>query len=54
MKYLMIVFCLLIAGCSSSEPSNIVKDADQKAMEEYEKAIAEADAMAAGDTDFKE
>jgi hypothetical protein len=54
MKYLMIVCCVLMLGCNSSETSNIVDGADDAALAEYQAALAEADRMAAGDTDFKE
>ena len=54
MRIWILLFSLALIGCSSSEPTNIVDTADQTAMEEYEKALAEADAMAAGDTDFEQ
>lgn len=54
MKYLLLLGCLFLVGCGSSGPSNIVKDADQEALAEYEKAMEEADKMAAGDTEFEQ
>ncbi|MCA9136914.1 MAG: hypothetical protein KDB00_09145 [Planctomycetales bacterium] len=51
MKYFLLLSCLFLVGCGSSGPSNIVKDADKEALSEYDKALAEADKMAAGDTD---
>ncbi|MCO8121350.1 hypothetical protein NHH03_06345 [Stieleria sp. TO1_6] len=54
MKYWMMLFCLVVAGCGSSEPSNIVGNADQEAIDAYEAALAEADKMQAADTDFKD
>ncbi len=54
MKYWMIVSCLLLAGCGDGGPKNIAENADQKALAEYEAAMAEADKMANEDTDFQE
>ncbi len=58
MKYWMIAGCFLllgfVVGCGSSEPSNIINDADQTALDEYEAALAEADKLAEGDKDFEE
>ncbi len=47
-------FLLLIVGCGSPKPSNIVDNADQKALAEYEASLAEAAKMAEADTDFEE
>ncbi len=54
MRIWILLFSLVMIGCSSSGPSNIVKDADQTAMEEYEKALAEADTMTGEDPEFEE
>jgi hypothetical protein len=54
MRICILLFSLVMIGCSNSGPSNIVENADQKAMEEYEKALAEADALMEGDTDFEQ
>ncbi len=54
MKYWMIACCLFLLGCGKSGPNNIMDTSDQKALAEYEAALAEADALAAGDTDFEE
>ena len=54
MKYWMIVCCLFVLGCGKSGPSNVMDNSNQKALAEYEAALAEADALAAGDTDFEE
>jgi hypothetical protein len=54
MKYWMLLFCVVLLGCGSSSPSNIVENADEKALAEYEAAIAEADKMASEDPDFKD
>ncbi len=53
MKYWMLLCCLFVAGCSKTAPSNIVDTADKEALDAYEKSLAEADAMQAGDKDFK-
>lgn len=53
MKYWLILACLCMVGCNS-ENSNIVEDADAAAMQEYEAALAEADAMMAADEDAEE
>jgi len=49
MKYWMIACCLFLLGCGSSGPSNIMDNADQTALAEYEAALADADRMAAED-----
>ena len=54
MRICILLISLMLIGCSNSGPSNIVENADQKAMEEYEKALAEADALMEGDTDFEQ
>ncbi len=54
MKYWMIVSCLFLVGCGSSGPTNIMDNADQTALAEYEAALAEADKMAEEDTEFEE
>jgi PBP1b-binding outer membrane lipoprotein LpoB len=43
----------LVVGCSSSEPSNMVKDADQAAIDAYDAQIAEND-KAVGDYSEKD
>ncbi|TWU40929.1 hypothetical protein [Novipirellula artificiosorum] len=53
MKYWILVGCLFFVGCGGSGPTNVVGDADQQALDDYEAALAEADAMAAGDPDFE-
>ncbi len=59
MKYIVLASCLFlvgfsVVGCGSSDPTNVVTDANQAALDEYEKALADADRMAAGDKDFKD
>lgn len=46
---MMLACCLFFIGCGDSGPTNIVDSADQKALDEYEAALAEADAMTASD-----
>ncbi|MCD0461483.1 hypothetical protein [Roseiconus lacunae] len=53
MKYLLMLVCVCLAIGCSSETSNIVGDADAEALAEYEAALAEADKMAAGDSDYE-
>lgn len=54
MKYWMILICVVMMGCGSSEPSNVASNADQEALDAYEAAIAEGDAMLAEDPEFKD
>ncbi len=54
MKYWILASCLFLVGCGSSGPSNIMEDADQAALAEYEAALAEADKMASEDPEFEE
>jgi uncharacterized lipoprotein YajG len=45
MRYWMLASCLLLAGCGPAKPSNVLDTSDQKAMAEYEAALAEADKL---------
>ena len=54
MRILILLFSLLMIGCSGSGPTNIVENADQTALEEYEKALAEADKLTESDTEFEQ
>jgi hypothetical protein len=54
MKYWMLLCCLVLAGCGSSGPSNVAENADKAALEAYEAALAEADQMAAEDTELED
>ena len=50
----LLLVSFVLVGCSDSGPSNIVEDANQKALDDYEKALADVDALTAGDTDMEE
>ena len=59
MRNVVLLFSLLLVssmlvGCSDSGPTNVVGDANQQALDDYEKALAEVDALTAGDTDMEE
>ncbi|MCC9600023.1 hypothetical protein LOC67_05570 [Stieleria sp. JC731] len=51
MKYLLLCGCLVFAAGCSSEPTNVVGDADAQALADYEAALAEADNMQASDAE---
>ncbi len=53
MRVCILLVSLAFIGCSDSGPTNIVKDANQPAMEDYEKALADVDKLTAGDTDIE-
>lgn len=54
MRFCILLLSLVMIGCSKSGTSSIVENADQKAMEEYEKALAEADKLTESDSEFEE
>lgn len=45
------LFCFLVVGCSSNEPTNIVKDASQEEIDNYNKLIEQAEKEMQGDGD---
>ena len=47
------MLCIGLVGCGSSQPTNVVGNADQEALDAYEQALAEADRMMAEDDDPK-
>ena len=38
-----------LSGCSSSEPANVMENADQEAIQSYEDMVAEEEAMMSQD-----
>jgi len=48
-----IVFALVVAGCSSSDSTNIMENADQAAIDAYDAQIAADEAARSGATDIK-
>ncbi len=54
MRVFVLLVSLVMMGCSSSGPSNILDDANQTALDEYEQALADADKMMESDTELEE
>ncbi len=54
MRIWVLASCLLLAGCGPARPTNVLDTSNQKAMAEYEAALAEADEMVQEDQDLEE
>lgn len=51
---LPLLFCFLIVGCSSNETSNIVENASQEEIDNYNKLIEQAEKEMQGDGEVEE
>lgn len=51
---LAMLFCFLIVGCSSDEPSNMVENASQEEIDNYNKLIEQAENEMQGDGEVEE